>query len=219
MTTSRPRPAAVLGLVLAASAIPLARAADFSASLGDPSGAPVAHAVLSLTPLDAPAPATPPATGVQIAQTDRQYRPFVTPVRVGTVVEFPNKDDVQHHLYSVSKPKPFEKPLYESGASETVLFDRPGVVTLGCNIHDWMVAYVVVLETPWFAKSDAGGRVAVAGLPAGRYRLDLWHPRLAAPVTREISLADGDAAAEKFELRLKPERRIRRAPAGESGPY
>ena len=219
MTSSLRRPAAILTLVLAAIAHPAARAADLSATLRDPAGKPVADAVLSLTPLDAPAPATPPATGVEIAQVGQQYRPFVTPVRVGTTVEFPNKDDIQHHLYSVSKPKPFEKPLYESGASETVLFDRPGVVTLGCNIHDWMAAYVVVLETPWFSKSDSQGRAKVAGLPSGRYRIDLWHPRLAAPVTREVSLSAEASPEEKFELRLKPERRIRRAPTGESGPY
>jgi plastocyanin len=218
--TSLPRPSpAALVLALAVLALPAARAADFSATLSDSAGKPVADAVLSLSPLDAPAPATPPASGVEIAQVGQQYRPFVTAVRVGTVVEFPNKDDIQHHLYSVSKPKPFEKPLYESGSSETVLFDKPGVVTLGCNIHDWMAAYVVVLETPWFAKSDAQGRAAVAGLPAGRYRVDLWHPRLAAPVAREVSLAADASPAEKFELRLKPERRIRRAPTGESGAY
>ena len=211
------RPAlALLVLALGRSA---ASAGEVSATLTDAAGKPVADAVLSLTPLDAPAPATPPATGVEIAQIGEQYRPYVTPVRVGTVVEFPNKDPVQHHLYSVSKPKPFEKPLYESGSSETVLFDKPGAVTLGCNIHDWMVAYVLVLETPWFAKSSAEGRVAVAGLPAGRYRLDLWHPRLASPVTREVTVAEDSALAENFQLRLKPDRRIRRAPAGESKSY
>ena len=219
MTSLLRRFPAVFALALAATTHSAARAATVSATLSDPVGKTIADAVLSLTPLDAPAPATPPAAGVEIAQAGQQYRPFVTPVRVGTTVTFPNKDDVQHHLYSVSKPKPFEKPLYESGASETVLFDRPGVVTLGCNIHDWMAAYVVVLETPWFAKSGPEGRATVAGLPGGRYRLDLWHPRLAAPATREISLAADASAEEKFELRLKPERRIRRAPTGESGAY
>ena len=214
---SLPRPAiAFLALALGGA---LATAGEVSATLTDAAGKPVADAVLSLTPLDAPAPATPPATGVEIAQIGEQYRPYVTPVRVGTVVEFPNKDPIQHHLYSVSKPKPFEKPLYEGGSSETVTFDKPGVVTLGCNIHDWMVAYILVLETPWFAKSSAEGRVAVAGLPAGRYRLDLWHPRLASAITREVTVADATPLAEKFELRLKPDRRIRRAPVGESKTY
>lgn len=212
------RPALALLAALAFS-LPSVRAGEVAATLTDAAGKPVADAVLSLTPLDAPAPNTAPAAGVEIAQVGEQYRPFVTPVRVGTLVEFPNKDDIQHHLYSVSKPKPFEKPLYESGASESVLFDKPGVVTLGCNIHDWMVAYVVVLETPWFAKSTAEGRVSVADLPAGRYRLDLWHPRLAAPVTREIAVAADGSAAEAFQLKLKPDRRIRRAPTGEAKGY
>ena len=211
------RPAfALLAFALGLSA---ASAGEVSATLTDAAGKPVPDAVLSLTPLDAPAPATPLATDIEISQIGEQYRPYVTPVRVGTTVEFPNKDPIQHHLYSVSKPKPFEKPLYESGSSETVTFDKPGVVTLGCNIHDWMVAYVLVLETPWFAKSSAEGRVAVAGLPAGRYRLELWHPRLASAITREVTVADTAPLAEKFELRLKPDRRIRRAPAGESKTY
>lgn len=213
-----PRPVLVALVALALSPL-FARAGEVSVALTDSAGKPVADAVLSLTPLDAPVPAATPTSGVEIAQSGQQYRPYVTPVRVGTLVEFPNKDDVQHHLYSVSKPKPFEKPLYESGASESVLFDRPGVVTLGCNIHDWMVAYVVVLETPWFAKSSAEGRASVPALPAGRYRLDLWHPRLAAPVTREIVVGAEGALEEKFELKLKPDRRIRRAPAGESKTY
>jgi len=219
--TISPRPApALLALLAGALAAGDSSAAEFSATLVDAAGKAVPDAVLSLAPLDAPAPAfSAPAAPVEIAQSGQQYRPFVTPVRAGTRVEFPNKDDIQHHLYSVSKPKPFEKPLYESGASETVVFDKPGVVTLGCNIHDWMVAYVVVLDTPWFAKSDAAGRASVAGLPAGRYRLELWHPRLAAPLTREIALAADSAVSEPLELRLKPERRIRRAPTGESRFY
>lgn len=212
------RPARAL-LVALAFCLPDARAGEVGATLADAAGKPVADAVVSLIPLDAPVPETAPAAGVEIAQVGEQYRPYVTPVRVGTVVEFPNKDDIQHHLYSVSKPKPFEKPLYESGASESVLFDRPGVVILGCNIHDWMVAYVVVLETPWFAKSTAEGRVTVAGLPAGRYRLDLWHPRLASPVGREIVVAAEGATTEAFELKLKPDRRIRRAPTSEARGY
>ncbi len=216
----RLRPVPALVALLAGALAPLAPAAEFSAALTEAAGKAVPDAVVSLVPLDAPAPAfSAPAAPVEIAQSGQQYRPFVTPVRAGTRVEVPNKDDIQHHLYSVSKPKPFEKPLYESGASETVLFDKPGVVTLGCNIHDWMVAYVVVLDTPWFAKSDADGRASVAGLPAGRYRLELWHPRLSAPVTREITLAADSSVSEPIELRLKPERRVRRAPSGESRSY
>ncbi|MBI4622105.1 MAG: methylamine utilization protein, partial [Verrucomicrobia bacterium] len=90
----------------------------------------------------------------------------------------------------------------------------------GCNIHDWMLAYLIVLPTPWFAKSDATGHAA-PDAPAGSYRLEIWHPRLAAPVTREVSLpATGDTASPlAFTLALKPDRRIRRAPDAKGGGY
>lgn len=180
---------------------------------------PLADAVVSLTPLDATV--SPPAVfpEVTIAQEDKEFDPYVTPVMAGTRVSFPNRDNVQHHIYSLSKPKRFEKPLYASGASESVLFDLPGVVALGCNIHDWMIGYIVILPTPWFAKTDTGGGAVVAGFPAGRYRLEVWHPRLAKPVSREITLAAGENSPESFTLQLKPDRRIRRTTDGRSGGY
>ena len=172
---------------------------------------PVAEAVVSLTPVDPVRPLPPPpAEPVVIAQFAQEYQPHVTPLLVGTTVEFPNRDNVQHHLYSLSPPKRFEKPLYDSGTSETVVFDRPGVVTLGCNIHDWMVAHVVVLETPHFALTAEAGTATIEALPTGRYQLSVWHPRLPRPFTREITLAADHH--EKIELRLRPDRRLRRAP-------
>ncbi len=179
---------------------------------------PVADAVVSLVPLDAPAPVSTQAEAV-VAQEDKEFDPYVTPVVVGTRITFPNRDTVQHHIYSLSKPKRFEKPLYASGASESVLFDQPGVVALGCNIHDWMIAYVVVLPTPWFAKTDAEGSAQLAGSPPGRYRLEVWHPRLPRPVLREITLGAGDPVAETVALTLKADRRIRRAPETRTGAY
>lgn len=179
---------------------------------------PVADAVVSLVPLDAPAPVHAPADAI-VAQEDKEFDPYVTPVLVGTRITFPNRDTVQHHIYSLSKPKRFEKPLYASGASESVLFDQPGVVALGCNIHDWMVAYVVVLPTPWFAKTGAEGSAQLAGTPPGRYRLEVWHPRLARLVVRDITLGPGGSPTETVTLTLKPDRRIRRAPETRTGAY
>lgn len=179
---------------------------------------PVADAVVSLVPLDASAPIHAQAEAV-VAQEDKEFDPYVTPVMVGTRITFPNRDTVQHHIYSLSKPKRFEKPLYASGASESVLFDQPGVVALGCNIHDWMIAYVVVLPTPWFAKTGAEGSAQLAGAPPGRYRLEVWHPRLPRPVLREVTLGAGDPAAETVALTLKADRRIRRAPETRTGAY
>jgi plastocyanin len=179
---------------------------------------PLADAVASLTPLDfaPPAPHMPDAV---IAQENKEYDPYVTVLQAGTEAAFPNRDNVQHHLYSVSKAKRFEKPLYASGDSETVVFDVSGVVTLGCNIHDWMVAYVLVVPTPWFVKTGPDGVAALPGVPPGRYRLEIWHPRLSKVISREISLTAGMNPGETVELKLKPDRRIRRAPTGRSGGY
>lgn len=207
--------AAALALVLAAN-LP---AEEASLAIRVTHGElPVVDAVVSLVPLDTTVPAQTPA-GAVVAQEDKEFDPYVTPVVVGTRVTFPNRDTVQHHIYSLSKPKRFEKPLYASGASESVLFDQPGVVALGCNIHDWMVAYVVVVPTPWFAKTGVEGSAQVTGVPPGRYRLEIWHPRLARPVQREITLGTGGPTTETVTLTLKPDRRIRRAPETRTGAY
>lgn len=181
-------------------------------------GEPLEYAVVSLMPLDFPV-ATMPETNAVIAQENKEYDPYVTVVMVGTETSFPNRDSVQHHLYSVSKPKRFEKPLYGSGQSETVTFDKVGVVTLGCNIHDWMVAYVYVTPTPWFAKSDRDGLAVIKNLPPGRYQLQVWHPLIRKPIEEEITLTTGANAHEEMSLNLKRDRRIRRAPAGRSSGY
>jgi hypothetical protein len=134
-------------------------------------------------------------------------------------VIFPNRDSIQHHIYSLSKPKRFEKPLYASGAEESIVFDQPGVVVLGCNIHDWMVAYVLVLNTPYFAKTTDSGRVELTGLPPGRYQLETWHPRATKPDRRELTVGPGAGPAIELSLALKPDRRIRRAPENKTGGY
>ncbi|MBA4137837.1 MAG: methylamine utilization protein [Opitutus sp.] len=208
-------PAVLLICVLAGRAV---AAADVSFVVKDAQGQAVPDAVIALYALDVPAATLPPlATPVEIVQQDQEYAPYVTVVRVGTEVVFPNRDDIQHHIYSLSKAKRFEKPLYAPGAHESVLFDAPGIVTLGCNIHDWMIAYLVVLPTPHFAKTDANG-AAQLSVPAGRYRIEVWHPRLAATDMREVTLVDA-AVPLDYTLKLKPDRRIRRTPEGKSSGY
>ncbi|MBI2511401.1 MAG: methylamine utilization protein [Opitutae bacterium] len=201
----------------APTALPPPADAEVRAVVKDAKGEAVPDAVISLHPLDG-APLPPPSTEpVEIVQKDQEYMPYVTAVRVGTQAVFPNHDTVQHHIYSLSKAKRFEKPLYAPGSREAVLFDQPGVVTLGCNIHDWMLAYVVVLPTPYFAKTDASGTARIA-VPAGSYRIEVWHPRLAAPDVREAKLGPGVAPLD-YALKLKPDRRIRRSPEGKASGY
>ena len=218
----------VPALIVLVTAHCVLTAGNLTVTVRGPKGEPVADAVVSLVPLDRPAPAAGPQTeSVEVAQEDEQYQPYLTIVRAGTRVEFPNKDRIQHHIYSASETKKFEKPLYAPGAREAITFDRPGVVALGCNIHDWMIAYVVVLDTPWFARSSAAGTASLTGIPAGRYRIDVWHPRLIgadrkpvrSPISRELAVTDGAAVTDSFTLTLAPDRRIKRTPGAKSGNY
>ena len=210
------RPALVASLVLAALSC---AAAPLTVRLTDTKGQPVADAVVSLVPLDAPARLTPPSKPLTIVQQGQEFSPYVTPLVVGTAVSFPNRDTVQHHVYSLSRPKKFELPLYAGEAKAPVIFDQPGVVALGCNIHDWMSAYVVVLATPWFAKSGADGLATLLDVPAGHYRAEVWHPRLAHTESHECTISGDSSAALAFILVLKADRRIHRDRPREAGGY
>lgn len=202
----------LLAWVLASGAA--AQVGSVRVEIRDAKNLPVADAVASLTPLDRPASVTAPAEPVVINQVKEEFQPYVTAIVTGTRVRFPNNDKVQHHVFSLSKTKTFDLGLYRGEPRELVTFDQPGVVTLGCNIHDWMSAYVIVLATPFFRKSDADGLAPLAPLPPGRYRLEVWHPRLRTTVTREIAV-ENTPATQVISVTLGIDRRIRRAP--ESG--
>ena len=204
---------------LAAALAATAATGELAVTVKGSKGEAVPDAVVSLVPLDAavaPAPST--AANAEIGQKGQEFTSYVTVVQTGSRVVFPNQDNVQHHVYSLSKAKKFELPLYNPGQAESFVFDVPGLVTLGCNIHDWMLAYLVIVPTPYFAKTDAQG-AAVVVAPPGRYRLELWHPRLAAVQSEEIALADGTPAKRDFTVTLKPDRRIRRGPESKAGSY
>ncbi len=201
------------------SALLAADSGTVRVEIKDPKGAPVADAVASLHPLTRPASVTPPAEPVVIAQDGEEFVPYVTAVVVGTRVTFPNRDKVQHHVFSLSKAKRFDIPLYRGESKEAILFDRPGVVSLGCNIHDWMSAYVVVLDTPHYGRSLEPGTITLPGLPPGRYRLEVWHPRIKAILQREVDVAANDTATQVIAVTLGVDRRIRRAPEGGAAGY
>ena len=200
--------------------LPLAAATGVSVrvEVKDPKGAPVADAVAFLVPLESKVTVTAPAEPVVITQMKEEFQPYVTTVVVGTRVAFPNRDKVQHHVFSLSKPKQFDLGLYLGDPKELVTFDQPGVVTLGCNIHDWMSAYVVVLATPYFSKSANEGLAVIENTPAGKYRLEVWHPRLKATITRDLALEAG-AVTQVVSVTLGIDRRIRRAPETSGGAY
>ena len=111
----------------------------------------------------------------EIIQRGRLFDPYIQVVSVGTQISFPNKDPFAHHVYSFSDTKMFELPLYQKDSAPKVTFDKPGVVILGCNIHDWMLAYIVVVDSPYFSMVK-NGQATLADLPLGEYRLHVWHP-------------------------------------------
>lgn len=124
-----------------------------------------------------------------IQQQEREFMPYLTIVQTGTAVEFPNRDPFKHHIYSFSPVKAFEIKLYAGKPEKPVVFDKPGKVVLGCNIHDWMEAYVLVVDTPYFAKTGKDGRIHLDHVPSGQYRMRIWHPRLQSDlVVRDITL-------------------------------
>jgi plastocyanin len=186
-------PAAVV--LLAACA--LARAAGVNVVVTDAAGEPLVDAVVTLEPVGGKLPVKP-LPGVQIAQSHRRFEPALTVVTVGTPVAFPNQDTVRHHVYSFSPAKAFQIKLYAGVPHEPIVFDKPGVAVLGCNIHDQMVAWVVVVDTPFHARSGGGGRARLDAVPVGAYQLRVWHaslPEGTPPVS--VALAVGAADVEQ----------------------
>lgn len=177
-------------------------AASLQAELLDSQGQPLANAVLSLRGPSGPPPAPELSLMDQRAQ---QFAPNVLVVRSGTAVSFPNSDNIRHHVYSFSPAKRFELRLYQGTPSEPVTFETPGVVVLGCNIHDWMVGYIYVTDDPWFAVSDEQGRINLEQLPAGQYSVSLWHPQapdMLPQAAGELQLSEA-AVQQRFTLAMQ----------------
>ena len=191
--------ALITALVTALAAPRSASAAALNLTFTDAAGKPLIDAVALLEAASGKSPVKPLAD-VEISQAKRQFSPRVTLITTGTRATFPNFDTVRHHVYSFSPAKTFELKLYAGVPGVPLLFDKPGVAVLGCNIHDTMAAWVVVADTPWFARSAANGRARIDAVPAGAYRLRLWHPGLApgseaAPLALTIGAADVEHAA------------------------
>lgn len=167
-------------MVLMAIAPFAAQAAPITFTVSDASGKPLADAIVAVLVKGARGSA-PSGTITQISQKDRQFRSQVTVVQTGTSVQFPNFDTVRHHVYSFSPIQKFELKLYAGTPANPVVFDKPGVAVLGCNIHDRMSAWVVVVDTPLFAKTDAAGH-ATLEVPPGEHVLLSWHARLLDPM-------------------------------------
>jgi plastocyanin len=146
-------------------------------SVSDGGGRPLGDAVVYVLPHGERSTAAA-GTSAQIAQRGKQFEPRTTVVQTGTAVHFPNFDTVRHHVYSFSPVRKFEIKLYAGTPASPVVFDKPGTAVLGCNIHDRMSAWVHVVDTPLFARTDTAGQVTL-DVPEGDHVLRAWHPLLA----------------------------------------
>ncbi|HXD98653.1 MAG TPA: hypothetical protein VN646_19035 [Candidatus Acidoferrum sp.] len=203
-------------LVLPVRPAPMVSASGtLEAVVKDDGGKPVTDVVVSLTPAGA-ASTTPRSVPAVMDQQNKAFVPHVLAIPIGTAVTFPNRDNIRHHVYSFSPAKHFELPLYIGTPAAPVVFDKPGVIVLGCNIHDWMVGYIYVSATPHFAKTAEDGTARLADVPPGAYEARVWHPRMRGEpekTSKPITLADGDPGRLEFVVALKPERRVPVPPA------
>jgi plastocyanin len=189
-----------------------AAAGELTVAVDDGGGKPVADAVVMLRPLGAqarPAPEKPVRRYVD--QRNLMFVPYLLVFRPGDVVVFRNSDATRHHVYSFSPARAFEFVLVPAQSSPPLRLDKPGAIAVGCNIHDQMIAYLYVTDAPWFVQTDASGKAAFDGLPAGDYEVRVWQPRLrpgrADPV-RDVAVDATGAKSLSVSLRLLPDPRL-----------
>lgn len=199
------RPVVLLALVLL---VQQAGAANISGNVTAADGSAVADAVVFV---QTPTPETTSDKSRPMGMVDQVNKTFVPgllPIAVGTSVRFPNHDQIHHHVYSFSPTKTFELPLYKGEDAKPVLFDKVGVVKIGCNIHDWMSGIILVLPSPHFAVTGADGRFTLEDLPKGPYTLVAWHAlsRQKPEETAQSVEVDTDVGNVSFKLTLAPAR-------------
>jgi plastocyanin len=186
--------------------------AAWAASIGvtaiDKDGALMADVVMMAIPAGGAAASPAASTAgtpetVVIAQDHLQFSPYVTVVRTGTAIKFPNYDKIEHHVKSFSAAKEFELQVYDKGTPPPVTFDKPGVVVIYCLLHGWMRAYVMVADTPYFAKTDATGLAGLDGLKEGTYEIRAWHPDMGTvkpPLVQTVKVGAGTVLPVTFNF-------------------
>jgi plastocyanin len=175
-------------LVLTAAIVNVACADTVTVIVTDAAGNTVTDAVVAF--YDGKTPASNPNATGKIVQKNKMFNPKITVVQTGTNINFPNEDSFRHHVYSFSPAKKFELKLYSGVPTNPLPFDQAGVVTLGCNIHDSMLGYIYIVDTPFFAKTDDKGR-ALLKLSDGQYSYQVWPPGANKPVAEQKVKIDG----------------------------
>jgi len=187
-----------------------AQVGGLEVSVARQNGQPLSGAVITVDRESAPLGPAAPVKAI-MDQVNLAFAPDVLVIPVHSTVQFPNSDAISHQVYSFSSARQFQLPLYRGKPYPPVQFDQPGVVTLGCNIHDNMIAYVLVTDAPFFGRTDARGQWRASDVPDGRYRVRIWHPLLNEP--REIEgMVDVSAARGAVSIRLS--KALRPAPLG-----
>ncbi|NKB32009.1 MAG: hypothetical protein GKR91_02820 [Pseudomonadales bacterium] len=186
-------------------------------------GEPIPGAVIEILLPDELKSAYGETTSNQVDQIDKEFVPTITTAVAGSQISFPNSDDILHHVYSFSPAKTFNIPLYGRRENNDFVetFETPGVVEIGCNIHDWMLAYIYIGETSLVAISDDSGIAQLDSLPEGEFELSIWHPRLAesSGSTQTITVTGTASLDLQIELELVRDRRVRRAPSANRNRY
>jgi plastocyanin len=209
-------------LIYLGAAIAPALSAELHVLVRDHHGKAIPDAVVVATPQDPKAGQHMKLPADSIDQVDKQFVPYVKPVFVGAKVRFPNSDKIRHQVYSFSPAKKFELPLYGGTDAPPVVFDKPGVVVLGCNIHDWMVGYIYVSDSPFFAKTEAAGTATIGDLPPGEYTVRIWHPGMEhadEAATRQVTLNADAPTNVDWSLSIKPLFRVPRVSGAASPGY
>jgi plastocyanin len=166
------------------------------------------NVVLWLTPSDGASPASAPVPQSfplpRLVQRNKSFEPHVLVVRVGSLVEFPNRDPFFHNVFSLYEGKRFDLGLYEAGTTRNVLFDKPGISYIFCNIHPEMSAAVLALNTPYYGISDRQGQVIIPAVPPGRYTLRVWYeatlPERLNAMAREVTVTESTSTLGVFQL-------------------
>jgi plastocyanin len=198
----RPRVRYALACIIACGMAGPGWGASLEVRVLDNRGEPLGNVAIYAVPSSAAAGAPITVEPAVMDQASNAFVPHLLIVQTGTPVLFPNNDTVSHHVYSFSEAKTFELGLYKGNAHPPLLFDKPGVVVLGCNIHDGMLGYIVVVDSPYFALTDSKGKVFLAALPEGNYTVHAWTPRAKpADLPAAAAIAVG-ATAQPLTIRL-----------------
>jgi plastocyanin len=175
------------------------QAASLTIKVADSQKLSISDAVIELLPINISGEINLPVKqAFEMSQKNRTFVPFVLAVTKGTKVDFPNLDRTRHHVYSFSEAKPFELKLYIGKTEAPILFDTPGLVALGCNIHDYMQAFIYVADSPFVAVTDNNGELTFADLPQGQYQAKIWHPWQ----TNAMPLSELTISAEQAKLAM-----------------